>query len=962
MLKKTPVDWLLSRLTRSRNARRKCLSFKHDRQGAAPHVPSAIQELEDRVLLAAEIAILGNGVEIVDGDTTPSALDGTIYPDTPVGGISSRTFTIQNTGDTDLMVTGFGSSGPPFVGLSVQDGISHPTVAANGGTFTFTFFAIPLSTVGDFTETLSVFSDDATYNFDVMITVVANTAPTLSATAAVSAAEGATGVISTVTATDPDAPTFQTLTYSISGGADLAAFSIDSSTGALSFADPSLIDFENPTDTGGTPGDNIYEVIVAASDGTDTVMQTVNVTVTDVSIGTRTVTLPDGGGSYRVSQSGGNIVVGDASFNRLSDDQPNDFTTLVIQGSSGDDIVTLSGNLTAFGHTFRLIFNGAAGNDSLDASERTAAGAFAGTFNGGSGNDTLIGGGGADVFIGGTGNDSATGGAGNDSLTGNSGNDTLSGDAGDDFINGNANADFLTGGDDNDTILGGAGTDTLDGGAGNDFVNGQGGEADVVAGGGGTDTLKGGANDITIAGAAGIDPVDPAATVPGVLNVVLPDSGGPFTVLISTTQLQVTSASSTIADVLLAEVASISITGSAGDDAVILDASLAAFTGTVSFAGGAGDDLLDASAVSINTIFAGGAGNDTLIGGGGGDNFAGGDGDDSATGGAGNDTLNGGNGNDSFSGDDGDDFLNGNAGDDSLFGGNGSDTILGGRGVDLLDGGDGSDVVNGQGGLGDTVAGGGGGADTLRGDSSDTLLAGPSGSTPGDSGSGGGGLSGTTLTVALPSAGGTFTVLVSGGQIQVTPSGGGDALIDEVFAGINSIILNGGTGDDAVVLDATLSGFAGQLTFNGGAGNDSLNSSAVSIGVVFNGGDGDDTVTGGSGNDTVNGGAGNDSLSTGAGSDSVNAGSGNDFVDAGADADTVFGQDGDDSLIGGTGDDFLNGNAGNDTIAGGDDNDTLLGGAGMDSLDGGLGNDIVRGQGGDPDTVIGGGGVDTVSS
>lgn len=61
----------MARLIRSRNARRKSLSFKHDCQIAAPHVPSEVQELEDRLLLAAEIAVFGNGVEIVDGDTTP---------------------------------------------------------------------------------------------------------------------------------------------------------------------------------------------------------------------------------------------------------------------------------------------------------------------------------------------------------------------------------------------------------------------------------------------------------------------------------------------------------------------------------------------------------------------------------------------------------------------------------------------------------------------------------------------------------------------------------------------------------------------------------------------------------------------------------------------------------------------------------------------------------------------------
>ncbi|EMI18983.1 Pentaxin, partial [Rhodopirellula maiorica SM1] len=83
--------------------------------------------------------------------------------------------------------------------------------------------------------------------------------------------------VTTVTASDIDVPA-QTLTYSKAGGADAALFSIDDSTGALTFI--AAPDFENPGDAG---GDNIYEVIVQVSDGTLTDSQTITVTVTDVS-------------------------------------------------------------------------------------------------------------------------------------------------------------------------------------------------------------------------------------------------------------------------------------------------------------------------------------------------------------------------------------------------------------------------------------------------------------------------------------------------------------------------------------------------------------------------------------------------------------------------------------------------------------------------------------------------------
>ena len=78
-------------------------------------------------------------------------------------------------------------------------------------------------------------------------------------TAAASILENTTAV-TTVMATDPD--TGQTLSYSISGGADAGKFTIGSSTGALSFI--TAPNFELPTDAG---GNNVYDVTVQVSDG-----------------------------------------------------------------------------------------------------------------------------------------------------------------------------------------------------------------------------------------------------------------------------------------------------------------------------------------------------------------------------------------------------------------------------------------------------------------------------------------------------------------------------------------------------------------------------------------------------------------------------------------------------------------------------------------------------------------------
>jgi trimeric autotransporter adhesin len=96
------------------------------------------------------------------------------------------------------------------------------------------------------------------------------------ATAAVTSYENST-VVTTVTAADADMPV-QTLTFSITGGADAAKFSINSSSGVLSFlAAPNA---EAPTDVG---GDNVYDVVVEVSDGVGGVdAQTIAVTVANV--------------------------------------------------------------------------------------------------------------------------------------------------------------------------------------------------------------------------------------------------------------------------------------------------------------------------------------------------------------------------------------------------------------------------------------------------------------------------------------------------------------------------------------------------------------------------------------------------------------------------------------------------------------------------------------------------------
>ena len=93
----------------------------------------------------------------------------------------------------------------------------------------------------------------------------------------VSVAENSSAV-STITATDAD--TDQVIGYSIVGGTDAARFAVGSSSGVITFV--AAPDFEAPADTN---ADNVYEVIVAATDNGNppkSATQTLTITVSNV--------------------------------------------------------------------------------------------------------------------------------------------------------------------------------------------------------------------------------------------------------------------------------------------------------------------------------------------------------------------------------------------------------------------------------------------------------------------------------------------------------------------------------------------------------------------------------------------------------------------------------------------------------------------------------------------------------
>jgi Ca2+-binding RTX toxin-like protein len=334
------------------------------------------------------------------------------------------------------------------------------------------------------------------------------------ATAALAVDENSTAVM-TITATDannvlgnPLNP--QTLTYSISGGVDAGMFTINGTTGELSFA--ANPNFEAPADVG---TNNVYDVIIRVSDGLVFDEQALAVTVNNVDeagVGGVNIT-----GAYaRV----GNTVTINAS-NNITD--PDGVLAVAYQWEQFDGnanawaaVANIVQQVTFTGGTSSVLSITPGGNNQQVQQLRVTASytdgpfgqkavapssetAFIGTtgsnvIDGTTGVDLMLGFGGSDTFRASLGNDIVDGGTGTDtydlSLTqagatinltsgaaasAATGSDTLFsienviGSSGDDQITDGAGANNLAGGVGNDTfnLTNDNARDTINGGNGN---------------------------------------------------------------------------------------------------------------------------------------------------------------------------------------------------------------------------------------------------------------------------------------------------------------------------------------------------------------------------------------------------------------------------------------------------------------------------------------------------------------
>ena len=205
------------------------------------------------------------------GDHIPNPVISVIPGDSPLYVGMEVTLSAADSSDQDGDQLSYAWSQPQDQAIALTPSSADTSAASN---VSVSFIA---SAAGTYTFILTVSDGKYEVSTEVTLDIViddSNEAPAFTSSSdPLSVAENSSGVIHTATASDADN---DALTYSLSGS-DADDFSIDASSGALSFA--SAPDFEAPSDA---DGDNVYELSLRASDGRAIVSQDLTVTVTDV--------------------------------------------------------------------------------------------------------------------------------------------------------------------------------------------------------------------------------------------------------------------------------------------------------------------------------------------------------------------------------------------------------------------------------------------------------------------------------------------------------------------------------------------------------------------------------------------------------------------------------------------------------------------------------------------------------
>jgi hypothetical protein len=223
----------------------------------------SLQRVSDtRYLLAINASGSGsfNIIRLDKRDQPPKAPKGLAI--SLSGGIATLTWTAGAANETGYDIQRKASSNGTYasIGTSTTESYEDSTIAKNNS-YWYRVFATN--------------ADGSSIGTGVIQITYSNTPPSMNLSSTVSVNEGTTSVV-TIGATDADG---DSLTYTISNlnaSTDAEDLSV-SSEGVITFnASP---DWEIPTDYN---TDNIYDIRVSVSDGTDTVSQNISVVVLDV--------------------------------------------------------------------------------------------------------------------------------------------------------------------------------------------------------------------------------------------------------------------------------------------------------------------------------------------------------------------------------------------------------------------------------------------------------------------------------------------------------------------------------------------------------------------------------------------------------------------------------------------------------------------------------------------------------
>jgi uncharacterized delta-60 repeat protein len=178
-----------------------------------------------------EVTVLGHGVSIADGDTTPSATDGTSFGSVVQGTPAiSRTFTVRNEGGATLTL---GTVTVP-AGFTLTEGLSGSLAPGASDTFTV---QLETATVGTKSGAISFAtndSDENPFHFQITGVVTLPGEPEVTVTVSPSAVaeDGSTNLVYTFTRSVADSSPL-TVSFSVGG---TATFGDDyTQTGAASF-------------------------------------------------------------------------------------------------------------------------------------------------------------------------------------------------------------------------------------------------------------------------------------------------------------------------------------------------------------------------------------------------------------------------------------------------------------------------------------------------------------------------------------------------------------------------------------------------------------------------------------------------------------------------------------------------------------------------------------------------------